>query len=524
VAGEHTVICGLERVGLRVARSLIQLGERVTIVANAPEPDLLAEARRAGARVVQGKTLELPRLPVVELATARCLVLTEDADLHNLHAAMAAREVNRGIRLVLRMFDGDLAERVTRLLANCHLISTSAEAAPYFAADAMGVATVPTRLVWGRHVTSDPPAEGPPVELGGGAFLQPLEPMPPPRRRRWRRLRSLRRGLQILFDRRWAVALFLFALIIGVSVVVFHSAQGLGHTGRLSWLDALDFAVNAAYGNFDVSGASWEVKLYVVFFAFSAALGLATIFALVADAVIGARILEALGVPRGPMHGHVIVLGLGSVGYRIVQHLLAAGVEVAAADSRASGRFVGLARRQGVPVLIVDGHYSDSLRSLSIQNALAVVAASPDDAVNLEAALAARELNPNARVVARIFDQELAERVQSQLGVSACHSVSALAAPIIVAAALGDGVLSTIEHGRDLWLLAEARVAPGSPAASARVEELEALGGMRVLAVRDPSGARWRPHCPDRVEAGQELLAACSREGWQRLRTHAAAG
>jgi len=516
----HTVICGLERISLRVARALIQLGERVTIVASSPERALLHEARQAGARIVDGTTSELTRLHHVELATARSLVLTEDADLRNMQAALAARDVNPGIWVVMRMFNAELADRATRLLTNSRVVSTSAEAAPYFAAVALGLETVPTRLVWGRHVVVDPsvgaaalagggrrlratlarggPERAPelPVDLGDGEFLRPLEPPARPRRRRSRRLKVLRRGLLALYDPRLPVLAVALTLLLGSSIAIFHAARGL-YPGAArptlgSWVDAAVFTVTTAYGNTDLSGADLWVKLYALGFMFAAALALALTFGLIADVAIGASIMEALGVPHGRMRNHVVVLGLGNVGYRTVLHLLDAGVEVAAAEARPGGRFVAIARRQGVPVLTADAHFLDSLRALSVERARAVVAATDDDLANLEAALAARELNPDARVVTRLFDQDLAERAQQQLHITACQSVSALATPAFVADALGDGVLSTIERGSHLWLLAEARVQPRSHADGMPLTAVEERRDLRVLAVRPPAPSGWR--------------------------------
>ncbi|HXM55509.1 MAG TPA: NAD-binding protein [Candidatus Dormibacteraeota bacterium] len=552
--GGHTVICGLERISVRVARALIQLGERVTIVADTPEPALLREARQAGARMIEGVTSEIAHIHGLGLDAARCIVLTEDADLRNVQAALAARERNPGIRVVLRMFNADLADRAKPLLANSQLISTSAEAAPYFAAAALGMDAVPTRLAWGRHIVADPTlgagspdgsagrfgrlrtrlagdgAEAAPqggVDLGEGEFLHPLEPPSlPRRRRRSRRLTRFWRALLSLLDPRLAVLVTAMTTLITVSTVIFHAAggpaAGAGRSTFASWVDALVFTATTAYGNSDLAGAALWVELYAVGFMFVSALGLALTFGVAADAMVGERIIEALSVPRR-MRNHVVVLGLGNVGYRTVQHLQAAGVEVAALESRPGGRFVAIARRQGVPVLIADAHFLDSLRALSVRHARAVVAATDDDLANLEAALAARELNPNARVVTRLFDQELAERAQQQLHITACQSVSALATPAFVAAALGDGVLSTIGRGRRLWLLAEAAVAPGSGLDGLAVRTLEADGELRVLAIRDEAGDHWRPAYPDRLRAGHEVLIAGSREAWERLRTAAAA-
>jgi Trk K+ transport system NAD-binding subunit len=173
----------------------------------------------------------------------------------------------------------------------------------------------------------------------------------------------------------------------------------------------------------------------------------------------------------------------------------------------------------GVPVLIADANYLDSLRALSVDRARAVVAATSDDLANLEAALAARELNPDTRVITRLFDQDLAVRAQQQLHITECHSVSALATPAFVAAALGEGVLSIIERRRCLWLLAEAAIRHGCEAEGLTLRELEAGGDLRVLALREGTETRWRPSRTERLRAGQEVLVACAREAWERLCT-----
>jgi hypothetical protein len=121
-------------------------------------------------------------------------------------------------------------------------------------------------------------------------------------------------------------------------------------------------------------------------------------------------------------------------------------------------------------------------------------------------------------VIAHLYDQELAERAQQQLHITTCQSVSALATPAFVAAALDEGVLSTIDRGRLLWLLAETRVEAGSEAEGMTIEAVETAAELRVVAVRDESGERWRPHTPPRLRAGHDVLVACSRQGWDRLR------
>lgn len=517
-----TVVCGLDRLSLPIVLALRGLGERVTVVAESPRASLVRAVTAAGARLVQGSSDEVAQLDDVQLPSARCLVLTESADLANLQVALAAREVNPGLRIVMRMFSAELADRASRLLPNSRALSASREAAPYFAAGALGLAAVPTRHVWGRHLAVHRDGAGERlVDLGGGTFLAPVDPPRLVRRRRSHHVSELRRAARALFDLRLALTGGALAVLVALSVALFHSVL------RLSWVDALYFTVTTAsttgYGDINLLAAPAWVKVYGSLFMILAAIGTALLVALAADAVIGARILQALGVPPRGLRGHVVVVGLGNTGHRIVQHLLDAGVEVAAAERDEQNRFIGDARRQGVAVLAADGRYRDSLHALSVEGASAVIAATDDDLANLETALTARELNPAARIVVRLFDPELAERARDQLGLDACHSVPALAMPAFVAAALGEGVLSTFEHASRQWLVAEVWVRPGSRADGMDTGSLEAGGDLHVLAIRDRGEERWRPTHPDRLEAGHEVLLAGTRERWEQVRTLASA-
>ena len=59
---------------------------------------------------------------------------------------------------------------------------------------------------------------------------------------------------------------------------------------------------------------------------------------------------------------------------------------------------------------------------------------------------------------------------------------------------------------------------PRSHADGMPLTAVEERRDLRVLAVRDGGRERWRPACPERLEAGQDVLVACSREAWERLR------
>src|ERR1700741_2855246 len=76
------------------------------------------------------------------------------------------------------------------------------------------------------------------------------------------------------------------------------------------------------------------------------------------------------------------------------------------------------------------------LPGAGVHRARAVVCAGPNDAINLEIALLARQYSPNVRVVARLANDVLREAVPAVNGPGAILDVAALAAPSVVEAVL----------------------------------------------------------------------------------------
>src|SRR4029079_12290392 len=84
--------------------------------------------------------------------TCRALVVLSTDDVVNLEAAISARVLNPGLRVVLRLFDGDFADRVERAFHSDVSRSVSYLAAPAFAAamlqrDVIGAIPVNRRVL-----------------------------------------------------------------------------------------------------------------------------------------------------------------------------------------------------------------------------------------------------------------------------------------------------------------------------------------------------------------------------------------
>jgi hypothetical protein len=165
---------------------------------------------------------------------------------------------------------------------------------------------------------------------------------------------------------------------------------------------------------------------------------------LVADSLVSERFARVFGGSARRMRGHVVVAGLGTVGFRVVRELIDRGYRVAAIEADEDGPFVAGARRLGVHVTIADVRQEHEFTALAIDRAVAVLALTDDDAANLEAAFTAMSISEEdddideVPVVVRCFGLDLAQRLETIDGIAASRSVARLAAPHFVAAALGD--------------------------------------------------------------------------------------
>ena len=91
---------------------------------------------------------------------------------------------------------------------------------------------------------------------------------------------------------------------------------------------------------------------------------------------------------------------------------------------------------RGAGARIIQINTAADLLGAGVHRARAVVCAGPNDAVNLEIALLARQYSPNVRVVARLANDVLREAVAAVNGPGAILDVADLAAPSVVEAVL----------------------------------------------------------------------------------------
>jgi voltage-gated potassium channel len=343
-----------------------------------------------------------------------------------------------------------------------------------------------------------------------------------PRRLR-RTLKVLWRNVRVLL-REFRVFLFAFGTLLSIGTLafrLFYHAPPL--SDPLGWSEALYATFTLIFFQPElVRFEQASAGLRVLFFALPI-IGLA----LVADGVL--RLGTALFNLRerkeawimaiaSTYRGHIVVCGLGRIGYRATKVLLHMGEEVVGIEHDAEGRFLEEVHQINVPVLLGDARQTDVLEKARVREASAIVVCTEDDLTNLSIALEARELNPGIKVVLRMFDSQLAEKVRHGFGIHTTFSTSALAAPVFAAAATRAQIDHSFYVDGVLLNVARATVGRGSKLEGRPISRVEEELDISVILYQGVDSFDMHPAPDITLHAGDCLVVFASLEALARLR------
>ncbi|MFJ6899916.1 NAD-binding protein [Streptomyces hokutonensis] len=543
------------------------------------------------------RVLEVPELTEavfaeagVERATA--LALVHDDDETNIRAALTARRLNPRIRLVLRLYNRRLGQHIEELLdqaaalatgdgttigaglgldASTTVLSDADTAAPALAATALAGTSkvVQTDGLLLRAVERPPPGPGEVADPGlatlallsatssdpagadgsegmgeqgprllpdaaavasatgrGTVVLEQVSYAGP-------QLPGGRGGgvvpaFSSLFSRRlrWSLA-GMVACVIALAVSLW-LVTGI-HPVRAFYLTLLDlFAIDDP-----AIGAPLGRQILQLLSGLVGLLMLPVLLAAVLEALGTFRTASALRKPPRGLGGHVVLLGLGKIGTRVLTRLRELNIPVVCVEADPEARGLAVARRLRVPVILGDVTQEGVLESAKIHRAHALLAVTSSDTTNLEAVLYARSVRSDLRVVLRLYDDDFATAVYRTLraahpgALTRSRSVSHLAAPAFAGAMMGRQILGAIPVERRVLLFAAMTVGGHPQLEGKTVSEAFRAGSWRVLALdtanRDASedarrsGLVW--DLPDTyvLRGSDRVVLAATRRGLAEL-------
>ena len=181
-----------------------------------------------------------------------------------------------------------------------------------------------------------------------------------------------------------------------MSVLVLRVGYVKPDGSHMTLVDAAYFTVETiatvGYGDFNFAAQPTWLRVYAIGLMAGGAVLAAIVFAMVTQLLVSRRIERSFGQRRvGAMRGHVVVVGLGTVGIEVVEELVAAGRRVVVIDRAEAGRHYAKARALGVPVVVGDATEIAVLDAANLAGATAVAVLTSDDLVNVETGLVLRE-------------------------------------------------------------------------------------------------------------------------------------
>ena len=519
----HTVVCGDDALAMRIVEELNNAGISVVKLAAAAE---LADAG---------------------VARANAVVCVSDDDATNLEIALLARKANPDVRVVARLANGVLREAVAEGNGPGAILDVADLAAPSVVEACLGRTTHAFDAAGIRFVMSgaDAPRDGtlreiygdlaPVAVIHGENSIAPGEvvacpgrdlkvyagdwtamigtvdelaargvevPRPrshervrrPPVARMADALRTVRDDINPMFYRALAIVL---ALLIGSTVLLRFAYQYPG----MNWVDALYFSTETiatvGYGDFSFIDQPTWLRLWGVVMMFAGVITVALLVAFIADLLLSRRFAHSAGRRQvRHLRNHIVVVGLGSFGVRVVSDLKNAGCDVAVIERNVNNRFLSTAARLDVPVIFGDATLRPTLESARLDEARAIAVLTQDDMVNIETGIVLREMlsprllphviQPHVPIVLRIYDRVLGAAVAQRFGFDYVRSTVELATPWFIAATMGLEVISTFSVGQRSFMVGAVWVEPGSELDGLRMLELSTQ--TRVIAITRKDG------------------------------------
>lgn len=197
-------------------------------------------------------------------------------------------------------------------------------------------------------------------------------------------------------------------------------------------------------------------------------------------------------------NNHIVLVGLGHLGYRVVKQLNDLKQDVVVIERSPDPDLLSNIHRLDVPVIQDDGSRETALIGAGVPRARAIILCTQNDTTNLRMALKARSLNPKIEVTIRIFDDDFAVSLENQFGFHAL-SATGMAAPHFAASAANVNITSPIIIEGTPHTLADLQIHAGSSLCGETVLSLEEKYRVSIVLLYKAGKRVFHPAGSERV-------------------------
>ncbi len=203
---------------------------------------------------------------------------------------------------------------------------------------------------------------------------------------------------------------------------------------------------------------------------------------------------------------HIIVVGVGHVGLRVLRTLAQMGFDVVAIDQKSKPEMEDELSKLDVPMIVGDARDRNILAKAELEHAQSLIACTANDNVNVEVIMRARDLNPDIRIVARMWDDQFSNQLARFMNVQAVLSASDLAAPAFAGAAVGIEITQTLHIQGEDFSMIRLKVESRSFLDGSSVGKLQKENDMDIVLHGRDGHVAVQPDSSTQVKAGDMLV------------------
>ena len=425
--------------------------QRILLIGQGPLVDVARRALDdAGAESVH---LEEPADSDIRTAVTTgvdaVLVVSRD-DRVALRYGLVVEHLLPGVRLIVTIYNRDLAVELRRAVPNVRVMSMADIVAPSLAAACVSADLLTARRAEAGWLGIRQSPDGP--------VTAPLEAHPP------RAAGRLLADLGSLVHPFELSAKTLLSGLLGFVVILVLDSVVTGLALHESIVDAVYGATKtiATVGpSAQVDNGPGWLKLYSAAMMLAALAFTAIFIAGLIDRLIDDRLVAIIGPRAMPRKDHVVVVGLGQVGLRLCMMLRTLGVPVVAVELDHDADNIRRARQYGIPVVVGRGSSRAVLRRLSLERARALAAVTSDEIENIAAAVAGLAIRGTLRTLLRAGGGDVLDETRALFRIGAVQDVYRIGGTVLAAAALGSKATEAFVADETVWVVGEdGRVEP----------------------------------------------------------------
>ncbi len=309
-------------------------------------------------------------------------------------------------------------------------------------------------------------------------------------------------------------------IIIFILLIIGTVLYSLNSSPYISLRDAFNTTVVLLLGGYDNLFGQLPLQLnlpwWLHIFSFSLTVAgtvfVGILYAMLTEKILSSRFHFSKPRPAMPQQDHVVVIGLGRVGQRVVKLLQEFKQPVVGLNNTALDANV----LPNLPMIV--GDFTASLKKARLPTAKSVLVATDDEMLNMEVGLMAHAANPTGGLVIRTFEQGLSNNLAQMLPDAQVLCAYALAAEAFAAAAFGENIASLFRLNNQTILVTEYYIKPDDTLHNLLLAEVAyGYGVVPVLYQKEQESPKFMPSDDIRLAVGDRLVVLATSNGLRRI-------